>query len=71
MSVEIACKQNVLVTDFHLLKSLLVVFGLCSQAFTGIQQTLNDQKYWALDPFKLDFGPLGQGNKSSKGLNPV
>ena len=33
MSVEIAWKQNILVTDFHLLKSLLVVFGLCSQAF--------------------------------------
>jgi hypothetical protein len=27
MSVEIAWKQNILVTDFHLLKSLLVVFG--------------------------------------------
>ena len=33
MSVEIAWKQNVLVTDFHLLKSLLVVFGFGSQAF--------------------------------------
>ena len=27
MSVEIALKQNILVTDFHLLKSLLVVLG--------------------------------------------
>ena len=27
MSAEIACKQNILVTDFHLLKLLLVVFG--------------------------------------------
>jgi hypothetical protein len=33
MSVEIAWKQNILVTDFHLLKSLLVVFGFRSQAF--------------------------------------
>ena len=33
MSVEIAWKQNILVTDFHLLKSLLVVFGLGLQAF--------------------------------------
>ena len=33
MSVEIAWKQNILVTDFHLLKSLLVVFGIGSQVF--------------------------------------
>ena len=33
MSLEIACKQNVLVTDSNLLKSLLVVFGFGSQAF--------------------------------------
>ena len=33
MSAEIACKQNILVTDFHLLKSLLVVLGFGSQAF--------------------------------------
>ena len=33
MSVEIALKQNILVTDFHLLKSLLVVFGIGSQVF--------------------------------------
>ena len=33
MSVEIAWKQNILVTDFHLLKSLLFVFGFGSQAF--------------------------------------
>ena len=33
MSVEIAWKQNILVTDFHLLKSLLVVFGFGSPAF--------------------------------------
>ena len=31
MSAEIACKQNILVTDFHLLKLLLVVFGFGSQ----------------------------------------
>ena len=33
MSVEIAWKQNILVTDFYLLKPLLVVFGFGSQAF--------------------------------------
>ena len=33
MSVEIAWKQNILVTDFHQLKSLLVVLGFGSQAF--------------------------------------
>ena len=33
MSVEIAWKQNILVTDSYLLKSLLVVFGLGLQAF--------------------------------------
>ena len=33
MSVEIVWKQNILVTDFHLLKSLLVVLGFGSQAF--------------------------------------
>ena len=33
MSVKIAWKQNILVTDFYLLKSLLVVFGFGSQAF--------------------------------------
>ena len=33
MSVEIAWKQNSLVTDFYLLKSLLVVLGFGSQAF--------------------------------------
>ena len=32
MSLEIAWKQNILVTDFHLLKSLLVVVGFGSQA---------------------------------------
>ena len=30
MSAEIACKQNILVTDFHLLKLLLVVLGFGS-----------------------------------------
>ena len=33
MSLEIAWKQNILVTAFHLLKSLPVVFGFGSQAF--------------------------------------
>ena len=33
MSVKIAWKQNILVTDSYLLKLLLVVFGLGLQAF--------------------------------------
>ena len=33
MSLEIAWKQNILVKDSNLLKSLLVVFGFGSQAF--------------------------------------
>ena len=33
MSVEIAWKQNILVTDFYLLRSLLVVLGFGLQAF--------------------------------------
>ena len=33
MSVEIAWKQNILVTDSNLLKLLLVVFGFGLQAF--------------------------------------
>ena len=33
MSLEIAWKQNILVTDFHLLELLQVVFGLGLQAF--------------------------------------
>ena len=33
MSLEIAWKQNILVTDSNLLKLLLVVFGFGSQAF--------------------------------------
>ena len=33
MSVEIAWKQNILVTDSYLLKSLLVVLGFGLQAF--------------------------------------
>ena len=47
MSVEIAWKQNILVTDFHLLKSLLVVFGFGSQAFVcGFsRQNINNVVY--------------------------
>ena len=33
MSLEIAWKQNILVTDSNLLKSLLVVFGFGLQVF--------------------------------------
>ena len=35
MSVEMAWKQNNLVTDFHLLKILQVVFGLGLQTFVS------------------------------------
>ena len=47
MSVEIAWKQNILVTDFHLLKSLLVVLGFGSQAFIcGFsRQNINSEHY--------------------------
>ena len=50
MSVEIAWKQNILVTDFHLLKSLLVVDGFGSQAFVcGFsRQNINSAFYEVL-----------------------
>ena len=50
MSVEIAWKQNILVTDFHLLKSLLVVLGFGSQAFVcGFsRQNINSVIYLVL-----------------------
>ena len=61
MSVEIAWKQNILVTDFHLLKSLLVVLGFGSQAFvcgfsrqninSAIYHTPRKYKHNALVPF--------------------
>ena len=40
MSVEIALKQNILVTDFQLLKSLLVVLGFGSQSVDLADKTL-------------------------------
>ena len=67
MSVEIAWKQNILFTDFHLLKSLLVVFGFGSQAFVcGFsRQNINSVYVWesqscrsrmtVLDPNDVDF----------------
>ena len=50
MSVEIAWKQNILDTDFHLLKSLLAVFGFGSQAFVcGFsRQNINSVPHLAL-----------------------
>ena len=51
MSVEIAWKQNILVTDSYLLKLLLVVFGLGLQAFVcdfsrqNICSVCNESKY--------------------------
>ena len=53
MSVEIAWKQNILVTDFHQLKSLLVVFGFGSQAFVcgfsrqNINSVLGTSNAWS------------------------
>ena len=56
MSLEIAWKQNILVTDFQLLKSLLVVFGFGSQAFVcGFSR----QKICsACTNFRLEQNPL-------------
>ena len=57
MSVEIAWKQNILVTDFHLLKSLLVVLGFGSQAFVcGFsRQNINSVPplRWRFLPYKM------------------
>ena len=52
MSLKIAWKQNILVTDFYLLKSLLVVFGFGSQAFIcGFsRQNINSVCYTLLIP---------------------
>ena len=54
MSVEIAWKQNILVTDFHLLKSLLVILGFGSQAFVcGFsRQNINS----VVNIYSLNFG---------------
>ena len=53
MSVEIAWKQNILVTDFHLLKSLLVVLEFGSQAFVfGFsRQNINSAVYCVLSTY--------------------
>ena len=57
MSVEIAWKQNILVTDFHLLKSLLVVLGFGSQAFVcGFSRqninSVHDKSAWGWQGYK-------------------
>ena len=59
MSLEIAWKQNILVTDFHLLKSLLVVFGFGSQAFIcGFsRQNICSVVKWSQIWFLKDSGP--------------
>jgi hypothetical protein len=61
MSVEIAWKQNILVTDFHLLKSLLVVFGFGSQAFIcGFsRQNINSVLYIIEESGKLSHPYAG------------
>ena len=50
MSVKIVWKQNILVTDSYLLKSLLVAFGFGSQAFVcGFsRQNINSVCTWSL-----------------------
>ena len=50
MSVEIAWKQNILVTDFHLLKSLLVVLGFGSQVFVCGFSRQNINSVLSADP---------------------
>ena len=58
MSLEIAWKQNILVTAFHLLKSLLVVFGFGSQAFVcGFsRQNINSALNYS-QSIKINIGP--------------
>ena len=58
MSVEIAWKQNILVTDSYLLKLLLVVFGLGLQAFV-------------CDFSRQNICSVGSGVKPSKRFNPI
>ena len=71
MSVEIAWKQNILVTDFHLLKSLLVVFGFGSQAFicgfsrqkicsAGNKNPVSKTGFFQLDISKIKFRWIGR-----------
>ena len=67
MSVEIAWKQNILVTDFHLLKSLLVVLGFGSQAFVcGFsRQNINsvEEKFSTKKTIFFNFFKLFQEKK--------
>ena len=66
MSVEIAWKQNILVTAFHLLKSLLVVFGFGSQAFVSgfSRQNINSVEHLkVLKDTKLVLNQHGQWAK--------
>ena len=74
MSVEIAWKQNILVTDFHLLKSLLVVLGFGSQAFVcGFsRQNINSVCYAVYGSASLENKRLVQmikPLKDSKGVS--
>ena len=57
MSVEIAWKQNILVTDFHLLKSLLVALGFGSQAFVSgfSRQNINSVSIWHFFSSSIEF----------------
>ena len=68
MSVEIAWKQNILVTDFHLLKSLLVVFGFSSQAFVCGFSRQNISSVVCRQEYKKTLKVLSWLAKASKGL---
>ena len=82
MSVEIAWKQNILVTDSNLLKSLLVVFGFGSQAFicefsrqnicSVVKTVLKGEKYFDKNIIKYIvklFGPAPQ--ETNPGLTKI
>ena len=58
MSVEIAWKQNILVTDFHLLKSLLVVLGFGSQAFVCGFSRQNINSVCSIEHLSIQVNPL-------------
>ena len=77
MSVEIAWKQNFLVTDFHLLKSLLVVFAFGSQAFVCGFSRQNINSVILVLPIVLCWGPKNRNNRGipvpliQKGFQPI
>ena len=67
MSLEIAWKQNILVTDSNLLKSLLVVFGLGLQAFICEFSRQNICSAGSLGFLGCLEGPGGPGGPGGSG----